>query len=97
VRVPDEGVEVAGRAQAGVDDAWPPSEDAVAYREPGSDDGVTYTLMTASWCNVPYGSDQRSTRYDHEPGRSALTVADQASSPISSTEPATWPLPAVHQ
>ena len=38
-------------------------------------------LMAASWCQVPYGSDQPSTRYDQRPVVGALTVTVQKSRP----------------
>ena len=38
-------------------------------------------LIAASWCQVPYGSDQPSTRYDQRPVVGALTVTVQKSRP----------------
>ena len=38
-------------------------------------------LIAASWCQVPYGSDQPSTRYDQRPVVGALTVTVQWSRP----------------
>ena len=38
-------------------------------------------LIAASWCQVPYGSDQPSTRNDQRPVVGALTVTVQKSRP----------------